>query len=221
MNTRAVIGLLIVVAILAGIVIYVNQTGAGNTAGSSLPGLPTPMPTAELVFPGSPIIERVEIVHQGQRVRFHKDGDNFVVDEPRGGEPDQFRLKGAVAQLTGLRPIRNLPALNDLATVGLALPETTVKIGFAGGREETLLIGSRDPTGNLGFYSKLESSDKVFLLSIAPVTALRALVSDGPFTKPTPTPTVYGPVLPAITPSGTITLGGTAPAPPATPTPAP
>lgn len=100
----------------------------------------------------------------GDRTTLKKSGAKWQVVQPEATEPDAAAVSGLASNLSSVeiqRVIDENPG--NLKDFGLADPRVQVTFK-AGGKEQTLQIGSKTPSGT-DLYAKLGDQKKVFLIS--------------------------------------------------------
>jgi Domain of unknown function (DUF4340) len=110
-------------------------------------------------------IEEITIKSEsGDRTTLKKDGGAWQIAAPAGATADPTEASGISTNLSTLeqqRVVEENPT--DLKDFGLAEPR--IEVSFKeGGKEQTLQIGSKTPTGN-DLYAKVAGQPKVFLIA--------------------------------------------------------
>jgi hypothetical protein len=127
-----------------------------------------------------------------------------------GDEADPAKVGSVANRLVDLKSSRAITdTAGDLSAFGLAKPQLTVRLELKGGKEETLLIGDKNPQG-YNNYAQKKGSDAIYLIDSTLVEDLAKIVAEPP-RKPTPAPS----------PTGTGTPGQVPTASPGAATPAP
>ena len=110
-------------------------------------------------------IEEITIKSEsGDRTTLKKDGGGWQIAAPAGAPADPTEASGISTNLSTLEQQRVVDENpKELKDFGLAEPR--IEITFKeGGKEQTLQIGSKTPTGN-DLYAKIASQPKVFLIA--------------------------------------------------------
>jgi hypothetical protein len=100
----------------------------------------------------------------GEPSTLKRNGDRWLLSEIPGAEVDESEANGIVTSLAGLeatRVVDEQPA--SLAEYGLDKPRMTVAFTDPAGKQQTVHIGSRTPTGG-DLYAKLADSPRVILI---------------------------------------------------------
>lgn len=110
-------------------------------------------------------IEEITIKSEsGDRTTLKKEGDGWQIAAPAGATADPTETSGISTNLSTLEQQRVVDENpKELKDFGLAEPR--IEVTFKeGGKEQTLQIGSKTPTGN-DLYAKIADQPKVFLIA--------------------------------------------------------
>jgi hypothetical protein len=110
-------------------------------------------------------IEEITIKSEsGDRTTLKKDGGGWQIAAPAGATADPTEASGISTNLSTLEQQRVVDENpKELKDFGLAEPR--IEVTFKeGGKEQTLQIGSKTPTGN-DLYAKIAGQPKVFLIA--------------------------------------------------------
>lgn len=110
-------------------------------------------------------IQEVRLTNeQGEHTTVTRSGDRWSIADLPGVEVDEAEISGIANSLAGLesnRVVDEQPA--SLAEYGLDKPRITTAFKDAAGKEHTLLIGKKTPTGG-DLYAKTGESPRVVLI---------------------------------------------------------
>lgn len=110
-------------------------------------------------------IQEVRITNEAsEQSTLKKTGDRWMLAELTGAEVDEAEagnITSGLATLEASRVVDEQPA--SLAEYGLDKPRVTTSFTDAAGKQHTLLIGSKTPTGG-DLYAKLADSPRVVLI---------------------------------------------------------
>jgi hypothetical protein len=176
--------MLILLAILIGITFYFNNRNdlAEFDATSTPEG-----ETGFLFKPeeGLPSRIRVELVSGEVTELARNAGDSWALIHPDRVPADQGLAEAAASQVSSLRVLDEITLALDV--VGLDQPEYVITIGFTGGNEHTLEVGSMTPTQS-GYYVRVDRGGSV-IVSLSSLDSLLNLVTFPPYAQtPTPSP---------------------------------
>ena len=151
---------LLLLAVAAGIGAYVwfvemnREPGAGDE-----------VPRETLFTVEASQIQEVRITNEaGEQSTLKRAGDRWMLAEIAGVQADETEAGSIVTSLAGLeasRVVDEQPA--SLAEYGLDPPRITASFTDAAGKQQTLFIGSRTPTGG-DLYARLADSPRVVLI---------------------------------------------------------
>ena len=184
--------LLVVFALLAGYVFFVELKKAPSTA-------PTDKSTWVLTL-GLDDVQQLAVTNQGKTATFVKADSVWHMGAADGAEADATRLDSVLLSLVDLKATRALTqSVESLATYGLESPAMSVVLGLASGGQDVLFFGDRNPAGTQ-YYVVHKGRDPIFLVYAALADDLSALVANPPYkARPdagTPAPTLLGAATP-------------------------
>jgi hypothetical protein len=106
-------------------------------------------------------VTRVSITHGGREVVLQKDGERWHMTAPEQIRADRRQVETLLENIRGAkRTNRFVP--QDAAAYGLAPPVSTVRLGFAGGEEWTLDLGTDGQLGRV--YARVRGDTEAFNL---------------------------------------------------------
>lgn len=180
--TWIVLGLL--VAVLVSIFIFNNRKAL-----KTLEALEA-APTAESSFlftaeEGQPSSIKIE-ASGGEVVVLAHDGQGaWVLNAPVAAAADPAMAEAAASQVSTLRVLADIDL--GLDVIGLDKPAYVITVGFTGGTQRKLEVGSQTPT-QAGYYVRVDGARTV-IVSANGLSALLALLASPPFMEsPTPPP---------------------------------
>lgn len=198
---RLVAGLVFLVLGMAVLVVVWRGLPGGEEASED--GIPTAVP---VLFPDAAdgVVTAIEVVDHTAGETFAagtEDGEAWAITQaPAGADltygADSARLMGTLIGLPGVRPVRTLTGVDDLAEYGLGDPQYTITFTTApDGGEHTLFVGAKNPTGE-SYYTRLTdtltSGEPVHLISSFTLDPVLAFLTEPPVLLPTPTPPAEG-----------------------------
>lgn len=212
MNPRLTLGLLVVLAVLGGLLLFIDRRPESPPARDA-ERLP------EVMSFSLADAQRLELRRADLARQFRRGEDGQWVLEPGGQRAHQNAVESLLARLSALRATRRIPPTNtDLSAYGLISPRLTALVGLRDDTIHELRIGEKTPV-ETGYYAVTAQGGDVYVVPSILVDEMERLIAQ-PFAPtptpapPTPTPT-FGPTAPPI---GAPTL---TPAPTSTPAPAP
>lgn len=180
MNLRATIGLLVVLGVLIGALLYSNQQQ------ESQPAAKTEQPEVEMFAFSLEDARRLAIRAEGQTQVFVRDESGEWTVEAANQPANQRIVETVLLRLISSPATRRIPAAEaDPNAFGLADPRLVAEIGTADGTIHTLRVGAQTPTQS-GYYAQTAEGGDVYLIPAILVADLERLVRQ-PF-APTPTP---------------------------------
>ena len=154
---RSFLFLLLIAAVLGGYVWFVEMKRDPDA------GAEAPREKIFTVEPGQ--IQEVKLTNdKGEVSTLRRSGDRWTIAEMPGAEVDDTEISGITNSLSGLesnRVIDEQPA--SLAEYGLDKPRITAAFTDASGKQQTLEIGKKTPTGG-DLYARTAGSNKVVLI---------------------------------------------------------
>lgn len=143
MNTRVTLLLVLLFAVLAGATIYSTKNGGGAASGT-----PTPGTTTVFKFPASSVVA-LSVTSGAHTVKAAQDANHqWALTSPTAAYTDGVRVTSVVASIANLTSERDVPlGTNPLSDFGLDKPDITATVTLSDGTSQTLLIGTKDPTG--------------------------------------------------------------------------
>ena len=152
---RSFLVLVVIAAALGGFLYYDSKRAPENPS------------KLEKVFPGveADKIEQVTVTSaSGDKTTLQKDGTAWRVAAPAAVPADEAEISGITSNLASLEMQRVVDEqTKDFKEYGLDPAKVSVSFK-AGGKEQTLLLGGKTPTGG-DMYARLPSSPRVFLVS--------------------------------------------------------
>lgn len=190
--------LLLILAALIGFAYYLKAQKA-KTEAAATPAAPQ---STALFGPEQGLVSDILIETAiGESVEIGRDATGqWVLKKPINVPADQSLAESAASQVQALEVVSNLQI--GLDVVGLDKPGITMTLGFTGGRQHILTIGSVTPI-QTGYYARLDGG-QVLILSKDSIDALLKLLTNPPL---------------AATPTGTASPAGGSETGTATPTP--
>jgi hypothetical protein len=187
------IGLTVFALLTAALVLVITQVDLGGEAEDDA----TPTPDLAL-FPGaeSQVVIAIQVTNHetGQSLSAStEDGLTWAIDQaPEDADlslpVDSIRISQAVIAIPGLTASRVLSAVEALAPYGLEDARYTVQARLSGGDEQTLYVGSANPT-NSGYYVRVDEGTvvgEVYIVSTFSLDSVLDLVDNPPLVAPTP-----------------------------------
>src|SRR5687768_1049868 len=122
-------------------------------------------PSEKLITVEASQIQEVRIRNEaGEESTLKRSGDRWTLAEIAGAEADETEAGNIVTSLASLeasRVVDEQPA--SLAEYGLDKPRMTVAFTDAAGKQQTILVGSKTPTGG-DLYAKVADAPRVILI---------------------------------------------------------
>ena len=178
--------LLVIFLALAGLFFYLNQKEGISSDEGDL--TPTVAPVENLITESDGVPNSIDIQSDaGEHVNISRnDAGAWVLNQPIEAEADQGAAEAAATQLSSLRIVsRPEVAPTD---AGLVHPSYIITVELSGGTTEVVRIGDLTPTES-GYYSSVNESDEVLILSKTGLDALLMMITTPPVANtPTPTP---------------------------------
>jgi len=177
--------LLVIFLALAGLMYYLNQREPA--ASEEMDATPVP-PVEFLITENDGLPTSIDIQSDsGDEVRIERnEAGEWVLKQPIEAEADQGSAEAAASQLTSLR-IVSRPEVAP-ADAGLVQPSYVMTVELTGGTVKNVRIGDLTPTES-GYYTSVDESDEVLIVSKTGLDALLTLVTSPPFiSTPTPVP---------------------------------
>jgi len=174
---------LVIFLALAGLMFYLNQREPAVSEEAEA----TPVPPVEFLITendGLPISIDIKSVSSDEVHIERNEAGEWVLKKPIEAEADQGSVEAAASQLTSLR-IVSRPEVAP-ADAGLAQPSYVMTVELTGGMVKNVRIGDLTPTES-GYYTSVNGSDEVLIVSKTGLDALLMLVTSPPFVS-TPTP---------------------------------
>lgn len=199
MNTRITLGMLVVLAILAGVVYYTETQSPQDDALANQP---------EVFSFDASDAQSLTVDSSGRRLVLTRQDDGWHITEPVADKAEEFQVNDLIDRLASLRATRELNVpLESLGDYGLVTAKANVKLQLAGGNTIEFLIGERTPDSS-GYYLKVSDRPTVYVVGTILGDDLQRWVDRPPRALPTntPAPTVAPP--PTITPATTPTPAG-------------
>lgn len=167
---------LIIFLALVGLLLYLNQKEPAIEEAEG-----TPVAPVEYLFTdidGLPI--SIDIKSQtGEQVKLTRnEAGKWVLELPIETEADQGAAEAAASQLTSLR-IVSRPEVAP-ADAGLVQSSYIMTVELTGGALKTVKIGALTPT-EIGYYTKINESNEVLIVSKTGLDSLLTLVSSPPY----------------------------------------
>jgi len=213
MIRRSTVVYILILMVLAGAYFYLKYRPPSESELT-----PTPEATEQVDYlftadEGVPTSIRLES-NAGESVELGRGTDNaWALTLPQEAKADQGSSEAAASQITTMRVLDRLPAL-DPEIAGLTSPEYVLTVKFNGGVERTVNIGVVTPSES-GYYVQDAAGGDVMIVSKSAVDALLMLLTSPPYLETlTPSPTVTETPVPSATAEATIPS-------PVTSTPAP
>ena len=169
---------LVIFLALVGLFFYLNQReGTTSEEGDATP---TVAPVEYLLTDTDGLPSSIEIKSDnGEQVRIERnEAGEWVVKQPVEAEANQGSAEAAASQLTSLR-IVSRPEVAP-ADAGLVHPSYELTVGLTSGTVKNVRIGDLTPTGS-GYYTSVDDSDEVLIVSKTGLDALLMLVTTPPY----------------------------------------
>ncbi len=166
-NIRIAIILLIVIAIIVGLLVYLNKE--------------QPLAQDKTLYNyKNNAVEQIRIVSESNEVLFVKKQDEWVMIEPRQYNIDAdalYRLENRLKDFLASRILEE--NTDDLQKYGLDNPKATISFKLNDGTENTLLIGEMTAS-KVQYYAKDSAREQIYILGsydvenfLAPITEFR------------------------------------------------
>ena len=178
--------LLVIFLALVGLFFYLNQREEPTSEDGEL--IPTTAPVEYLITESDGVPTSIDIQSDaGEHVNISRnEAGEWVLNQPIEAEANQGSAEAAASQLSSLR-IVSKPEV-ALADAGLVQPSYIMTVELTGGITKTVRIGDLTPTES-GYYSSVDESEEVLILSKTGLDSLLTLVTAPPFVNtPTPAP---------------------------------
>jgi len=173
---------LIIFLALVGVLLYLNQKEPAVAEADVTPTAPI-----EYLFTetdGLPTSIDIKSDTGEQVTIARNEAGEWVLKQPIEAEADQGSAEAAASQLTALR-IVSKPQVAP-ADAGLVHPSYIMTVELTGGTVKSVRIGDLTPTES-GYYTNINESDEVLIVSKTGMDALLTMVSSPPFVV-TPAP---------------------------------
>jgi hypothetical protein len=176
---------LVIFLALVGFMLYLNQKEPATPEELEA----TPAAPAEFLFTetdGLPI--SIDITSKtGEQVHIERNAaGEWIVKQPIETEANQGSAEAAASQLTALRIVSRPEVAPGEA--GLTQPSYVMTVKLTGGTVKAVRIGDLTPTSS-GYYSNVNDSNEVLIVSKTGLDALLTLVTSPPYANtPAPTP---------------------------------
>ena len=166
---------LVIVGVVVGIVVYINPFKEAEEAKAKPPWF---------YQVSEDDIEVIEVLHQGNQVRFVRGGKRaWEFEDHPGVSPQHKRWGGMVLMLTGPRTRRLLlDNPGELAEYGLDNPETVVDVTLSGDRRIQVSLGDQTTDGK-HHYGRIAGFEELFLIVTGWGRQLSRLATDRPYPK--------------------------------------
>jgi hypothetical protein len=171
-------GVLVVLAIIVGVVAYINPFRGDDDDGSKSPWF---------YQVSQDDIDTIAVTHKGDFVSFHRVAKyTWAFDDPPGIPPNHVRWGGITLLLSGPQTRRDLtefrPIIENPAQYGLDDPDTIVDVGLTGGRTLQFRLG--DPTSDGDHhYSQVIGFPQLFLIANSWGEVISRLAFEPPLPK--------------------------------------
>jgi hypothetical protein len=176
--------LLVVLAVLGGAV-YLTEIRPQQEA-AAVVSTPTPSPRDIFTLSGQ-TFDRLAVSGQGQRWVAEKEGDNWLIVEPRREPGDSTQINSAFFSFETLRAFRLVSEDDpDLAKYGLDNPPLTVEFRTAEGQNYGLAFGNENVDKSYRFAKRLDSP-AIYLVMADTYRRFEGMLTRPPY-QPTPTP---------------------------------
>jgi hypothetical protein len=201
---RTTIILVVVLAALAGVAYFLNQSGISGTANSL--GTPTAAPPKYVWQSTEPVVS-LDVVSATNRVSLRKDVTTTIwsLIAPIKGEADPYGVGSEADALQNLQALSVLTNATDLAGFGLDKPlmQVVAVLGNAKPVTHTISIGKASIDG-AGYFVKQPDNPSVYLVANTTIEPLKTWFVTPPKAPPTPTPLPI-----TVAPTHTITATNT------------
>jgi len=207
MNRRTGLVLLFTIAVLGGLIYFLNVN-------PDVANKPTPTTAAEapagtaLWTVDATKIEQFTIVDLTKQATFDAVTSNegaWTINEPKASvtdaQTDQTLMRTYANTAAGLTFSRAIDSITSLTDFGLDKPVYTIEIKQTGTAVLKALIGKKTVTGD-AYYVQVQGATQVVLVPISSLDTLLSLPAAPPYTTPTPVVTPL-PTLPLPAPSPT------------------
>lgn len=177
---------LVIFLALVGLMYYLNQREPATPEEEET--TPTVAAVEYLITGNEGLPTSIEIrSNSGEEVRVERnEAGEWVLKQPIDAEANQGSAEAAASQLTSLR-IVSRPEV-ALADAGLVQPSYEMSVELTGGTVKNVRIGDLTPTES-GYYTSVDESDEVLIISKTGLDSLLMLVTSPPFVStPTPVP---------------------------------
>ena len=168
--------LLVAAAVVAGVIVLINPFADGEEdQGEKSPWF---------YQVAREDIEVIEVMQQGDQVRFFKEESSvWAFEEPAGIPPALDRWRGVVLLLSGPQTRRDLtaaaPIIDDPAQYGLDDPLTVVNVGLTHDRQLQLRLGDTTTDGR-HHYAQVIGFPQLFIVSSAWGDVISKLATEPP-----------------------------------------
>lgn len=186
MNPKVTLGLVILMATLAGYVYFFEIRGNKNSEADKNPTIYGPQYNE---------YDIVELKIEGPQGTAHfartdetltQDWEMLLPVPLPPDEVDQVRVNGAATRMGRLTASRTITNVTNLTQYGLAPPGLTVTLTISNGQKIILYTGNETPVENNRYIRAAEDDKTVYLVFSFAVDDLRGLI-DAPPLAPTPT----------------------------------
>lgn len=175
--------LLIIFAILAGLLFYLNrQEGASQDDLDLMTETSQPVEFLFTDESGIPLGIKISDTDGNVVEIVRNEEGTWMLKQPKEAVASQGMAEGASSQVTAIRILSTLDLAPEYA--GLVPPSFLVTVNFSSGETFTVEIGDLTPTES-GYYARRSMSDKIHVISKSGVDSLLRLLSNPPFPEET------------------------------------
>lgn len=180
MSFRITGGLLIVLIVLGGVVLWVNRQGGPATDTNAMP---TPAPLTSL---STSDVESIKVEQGDKSITVERKDDGWVIAGESPEPAGESKVTQAINRLMELRPTRTLEDVQNFGDFGLMKPAWIITLKPKEGKAVIFHVGDENPRSTAR-YLRVTGSPVVYLVSKVAVEDVQKWLEQPPY-PPTPTP---------------------------------
>lgn len=189
MTRRTAAVLLVVIAVLGGLIYFlnVNPQVANNPTPTGAAAVPGATPT--YVWNIDPTgVNGITVTDLTKNIVFNATEDSagvWIVNKPQSGPADQTLMNTYVSTAVTLTTTQSLNDITNLGDFGLDHPLFSIDLKQTNGTTSTIVIGKKSPTGE-AYYVLPQGAVHPILVTASALDTLLGLPAAPPIATPTP-----------------------------------
>lgn len=153
--------ILLLVAAIAGVVVYFIETRSGDSGDAATETTPTAFKFKREDITG------ITLVRGGQTINLESQNNKWVITQPVNAAADEDVVNALVGDLVSARIEREFPPTGgDLKQYGLSEPAVKLEVKLKNGETHRVELGANDEI-SLSAYAKIDGSQNVALLPVS------------------------------------------------------